>query len=71
MKVSVDVSLFLYKYKAIFGDGWMRAFLNLVMALRRNEVHCVFIYDTGCCPEKLAERERRKEGKNPTLLTPD
>ena len=63
-KVSVDVSLFLYKYKAIFGDGWMRAFLTLVMALRRNEVHCVFIYDTGCCPEKLAERERRKEGKN-------
>ena len=62
-KVAVDVSLFLYKYKAIFGDRWMKAFLTLIMSLRRNDVHCVFIYDTGCCPEKLAERERRKEGK--------
>lgn len=63
-KVAVDVSLFLYKYKAIFGDRWMKAFLTLIMSLRRNGVHCVFIYDTGCCQEKLAERERRKEGKN-------
>lgn len=63
-KVAVDVSLFLYKYKAIFGDEWLKAFLNLIMCLRRNGVHCVFIYDTGCCQEKLAERERRKEGKD-------
>jgi 5'-3' exonuclease len=63
-KVAIDISLFLCKYKAICGDNWVTAFFNLVSSLRRNEIHCVFIYDTGSPPEKdeeKAERAKQRE----------
>ena len=64
-KVAIDTSLFLCKYKAIYGDKWLSAFVNLVCSLRRNEVHAVFIYDNGSPPEKEAEKEeRRKQQEN-------
>ena len=34
------------------------------MSLRRNEVHCVFIFDGQCPVEKLKERKRRKDTKD-------
>jgi len=58
-KVAVDASLFLYKYKAAAGDRWLSALLNLIMCLRRNEVHCFFVYDGKPPDEKIAEKERR------------
>jgi 5'-3' exonuclease len=58
-KVAIDTSLYLCKFKSICGDRWLGAFLNLVMCLRKNEVHCVFIYDSGAPPEKDAERRER------------
>ena len=41
-------------------DRWLVAFINLVSSLRRNEVHCVFIFDGKAPPEKEAEQARRK-----------
>ena len=58
-KIAIDISLFLCKYKAICGDRWVTAFFNLVSCLRRNEIHCVFIYDTGSPPEKAEEKAER------------
>lgn len=58
-KVSVDVSLYLCKFKSIAGDRWLSMFLNLIACLRKNEVHCVMIYDNGAPPEKTAERKER------------
>jgi len=65
-KLAIDTSLFLCKFKAICGDRWLTAFVNLVSCLRRNEIHCVFIYDTGCVVEKEEERaeRRRQQEKN-------
>jgi flap endonuclease-1 len=61
-KVAIDTSLFLCKFKAIAGDRWLESFIRLVSCLRRNEIHCVFIYDTSAPPEKNDERaERRKQ----------
>ena len=59
-KVAIDTSLYLCKFKAICGDRWLSAFVNLVSCLRRNEIHCVFVYDTGCVPEKEGERTERR-----------
>ncbi len=61
-KVAIDISLYLYKYKASCDDQWPAAFINLIACLRRNEIHCVFIYDTGAPPEKaeVARKERDK-----------
>lgn len=60
-KVAIDISLYLCKYKTICGDDWLSSFIGLVSCLRRNEVHCVFIYDTGAPPEKALERKERAE----------
>ena len=57
--LSIDISLYMFKYKAIYGDRWLDAFINLVTCFRKNEIHCVFIYDNGSPPEKQKEKEER------------
>ena len=63
-KVAVDVSLFLFKYKSAVGDRWIHAFINLILALRRNNVHCYFVYD-GPSPK---EKEQEKAKRNPVKI---
>jgi 5'-3' exonuclease len=58
-KVAIDISLYMFKYKTVFGDSWLQAFVNLVACLRKNEIHCLFVYDNGCPIEKMKEREDR------------
>ena len=58
-KIAIDISLYLCKFKASCGDRWLSSFLNMVTCLRRNEIHCVFIYDTGAPIEKQAEKAER------------
>lgn len=62
-KVAIDISLYLCKYKVVCGEKWIYAFLNLIRCLRRNDIHCVFIYDNGAPPEKTEEKNKRKEHK--------
>ena len=63
-QVAIDISLYLHKFKAVCGDGWLTAFINLIVSLRRNEIHCVFIYDNGYPPEKKEERKERQRQRN-------
>ena len=62
-KIAIDISLYMHKFKAVCGDNWLSAFLNLVASLRNNEIHCVFIFDGKAPPEKDAEKAKRKEEK--------
>lgn len=62
-RLAIDTSLYLCNYKALYGDGWLGAFIKLVACLRENEIHCVFIYDSGFPPEKEAERKERMEAR--------
>jgi 5'-3' exonuclease len=63
-RIAIDTSLFMCQYKANYGDeGWLSAFIKLVSVLRDNEVHCVFIYDSGFPPEKEAEKKERMESR--------
>jgi 5'-3' exonuclease len=59
-KIAIDISLYLFKYKAICGNNWLSAFINLISALRRNDIHCVFIYDGIAPPEKQREKDKRR-----------
>ena len=63
-KGAVDISLYVFKYITIFGDKWMTAILNLISTLRKNDIHCCFIYDTSAPQEKMAERESRREKRD-------
>lgn len=60
-KVAIDMSLYMCKYKSICGDSWISAIINLVVCLRENEVHCVFIYDGKAVDDKDQERQRRMD----------
>ena len=60
-KIAIDISVYLFMYKVIFGDQWLDAFINLICCLRRNEIHCVFIYDGKSPPEKDIEKKRRRD----------
>jgi len=62
-KIAIDVSLYLFKYKSAVGDRWLSAFINLIVALRKNHVHCYFVFDGPSPKEKEAEKERRKADK--------
>ena len=58
-KVAIDISLYLYVFKAAYQERWLKSFIQLVECLRKYELHCVFIYDTGAPPEKEEERKER------------
>ena len=60
-KVAIDTSLYMCKFKVLYGDDWLSAFLNLVACLRRQNVHCVFIFDSGSPFEKIEERKKRAD----------
>lgn len=60
-KIAVDISLYIFKYKAIFGDRWINSFINLIAVFRKNEIHCVFVFDGKAPEEKDAEKQARME----------
>lgn len=62
-KVAIDISLYLYKYKAISGERWKESFISLVNCLRKWDVHCTFIYDGQAPIEKLEEQKRRRDSR--------
>jgi 5'-3' exonuclease len=61
--ISIDVSVYLYRYKSINKDRWLTAFSNLVLTLRKHKINCVFIYDTKAPIEKNVKKEERKTRK--------
>ena len=63
-KIAIDISLYIFKYKAIFRERWLDAFINLICCLRRNNIHCVFIYDGKAPKEKDNEKKARKESRD-------
>lgn len=60
-RVAIDISLYLYKYKAIAGDRWIDSFVYLINCLRKWNIHCIFVYDNKAPIEKKKEQERRQE----------
>lgn len=66
-KVSIDVSLYLCKFKSL-SDSWLNSFTKLICCLRRNNIHCVFIFDNGHPEEKTQEREDRRTQREKTRV---
>lgn len=72
-KVAIDISLYLYLFKARHYDpdapndvsGWLGSFIKFVECLRKYELHSVFIYDAcGVShPDKEEERKERRAAR--------
>lgn len=79
-KVAIDISLYMNVFIHRFArrtskpgskvvvecrkQDWIPGFIDLVATLRKNEVHCIFIYDTKAPVEKTVEREKRTASKD-------
>jgi hypothetical protein len=59
--VAIDTSLYVYKYKFAAGERWLTSFVQLISTLRKNEIHCVFIFDSKAPEEKKQEQDKRRE----------
>jgi 5'-3' exonuclease len=62
-KVAVDTSLFVYKYKFVQGENWMASFVQLISVLRKNKIHCVFIFDSPAPDDKKIEQQKRRDNR--------
>lgn len=60
-KSALDVSLYMFKCKTIFGDKWLGAMFNMIMTLRKNNIHVCFVFDTSAPMEKQKEQLARRE----------
>jgi len=63
-KIAIDISLYINKFKASQGENWKIPFIKMIEILRKNEVHCVFVFDGTPPFEKMTEKERRKKARN-------
>lgn len=63
-KIAIDTTLYMFKYKAILGDKWLNGFFNLILCLRKHNIHCVFIEDGKAPSEKSNERQKRAEQRD-------
>lgn len=62
-KIAVDASLYIYKYKVIFGNKIVDAYIDLIVRLREKKIHPVFVFDGKHPPEKDEEKQRRMDSK--------
>lgn len=62
-KIAIDISLYLFKYKATFQDRWLSAFIKLISVFRKYDIHCIFIFDGKAPKEKDEERQMRSENR--------
>jgi 5'-3' exonuclease len=62
-KIAIDTSIYLCKFKIIFGKNWLREFINFLCLLRKHKIHTVFIFDNGVPPEKKEERKMRSDNR--------
>jgi len=57
--IAVDISGLIYKFKILNKEKWLDSFAYLVLALRRNQIHPIFVYDGEAPKEKDSERSKR------------
>lgn len=60
-KISIDVSLYMCNFKAVYQEKWIEAFIHMLSCIRDNDVHCVFIFDTKSPVEKEKEKTKRMD----------
>lgn len=62
-KIAIDLSIYMCKFKTTYGKNWLDAFVHLMIVLRQNDIHFIFVYDSKAPPEKDEERRLRSEAR--------
>ena len=58
-KFAIDTSIFMCRFKNIYGDNWLEGFYTLVKILLNYNINFIFVFDSKAPPEKDEEREQR------------
>lgn len=58
-KILVDISSYIYKYKAIYNDYWLKMFINFILFFKKSNLHITFIFD-GKAPILKEEEQKRR-----------
>jgi len=61
--IAIDLSIYLFKYKIVYGVKWLDAFLNMITNFKEHQIQIIFIYDTKAPPEKDGERKNRSDAR--------
>ncbi len=59
-RIAIDISLFLYKYKVVFGEQWLSGVVQLLTTLRENSIHPIVVFDGEAPVEKIEEQKIRR-----------
>lgn len=59
-RVAIDISLFMYKYKVVYGEDWISGVIQLFTTLRENQIHPIVVFDGEAPQEKLEEQKNRR-----------
>lgn len=62
-KIAIDASVYICKYKFVFGDEIANAFIELIVKLREKNIHPFFVFDGKSPPEKDAEKQKREDDR--------
>lgn len=58
-KIAVDISSYIYKYKAIYKEKWLIQFIKFILFFKSYNLHATFIFDGTPPSLKNEERKRR------------
>jgi 5'-3' exonuclease len=62
-KIAVDAALYMCKYKIIYGDNNIKAYVDLIVSFREYNIHPIFVFDGQSPPEKAAEKQARQDAR--------
>jgi 5'-3' exonuclease len=60
-KIAIDINFYLFKYKTGYKDKWIKGLLKLILALQKNNITYIFVYDTKAPLEKNNRKLERKQ----------
>ena len=66
-KIAIDTPMFLYKFKSAFepkSTEWLGCFLNLIVFLRKHDIHPIFVFEGKSPPEKAETQKIRREQRD-------
>ena len=70
-RVGVDISLYMCKYKAKYGDEWLRYITSMFLYMIDQGIKILIVFDGEAPPEKQKERDRRTNRKKKQQLKID
>jgi 5'-3' exonuclease len=63
-RIAVDLSIYIFKYKAIFGSEWIVSFINMMLMFLHYDITCVIVFDSpNVNLAKAKEHEKRASVK--------